>query len=155
MFTSVYFAGASGIFTVTNDISKYTRADFLQLGRQTNISVRFSGANTEPGTPDTLTDVTGFAIKFYTKDGINDLAGFNTDVFLIKDAMKFADGVRARARNPQTHLLDANALFDFLSLSLESTYFVLQFFSDAMYFKSYRYIRVTNTQEYFVLLKSI
>ncbi|XP_037034416.1 catalase-like [Bradysia coprophila] len=133
-------AGATGYFIVTNDISKYTRADFLQLGRKTKIAVRFSGANTEAGTPDTLLDATGFAIKFYTRDGIHDLLAFNTDVFLSRDPMKFADGVHARARNPQTHCLDANALFDFLVQGLESTYFTLQFFSDAMFPKSYRFI---------------
>ncbi|KAG4068140.1 hypothetical protein HA402_001565 [Bradysia odoriphaga] len=132
--------GATGYFIVTNDISKYTRADFLQLGRKTKIAVRFSGANSDPGTPDTVLCATGFAIKLYTRDGIHDLLAFNTDVFLARDPMKFADAAHALARNPQTHCRDINTVFDFFVNGLESTFFMIQFFSDAMFPKSYRFV---------------
>lgn len=69
-------AGAIGYFVVTNDITQYTKAGFLQtVGLRTKVAVRFSTVGGESGSADTNIDHKGFATKFYTKDGIYDLVG--------------------------------------------------------------------------------
>lgn len=71
-------AGAHGVFEVTHDVSKYTKAKFLNdIGKKTPLFVRFSTVAGERGTADTLTDPHGFAVKFYTEDGNHDLVGNN------------------------------------------------------------------------------
>ena len=39
----------------------------------------------ESGSADTVRDPRGFAVKFYTEDGIWDLVGNNTPIFFIRD----------------------------------------------------------------------
>ncbi len=58
----------------------------------------------EKGSADTVRDVRGFALKFYTEDGNWDLVGNNTPVFFIRDAMKFPDFIHTQKRVPQTIL---------------------------------------------------
>ncbi|HYG15332.1 MAG TPA: catalase, partial [Bacteroidia bacterium] len=83
--------GAYGTFTVTNDITQYTRAKlFSRVGRQTPVFVRFSTVGGEKGSADTERDPRGFAVKFYTEDGNWDLVGNNTPIFFIKDPKKFS-----------------------------------------------------------------
>src|SRR5690554_2919050 len=77
--------GAYGKFTVTNDISKYSKADLFKMNKSTELFVRFSGIFTEQGEPDTTRDGRGFAIKFYTEEGNWDLMGINTPVFPLRD----------------------------------------------------------------------
>lgn len=125
---------------VTNDIRKYTKAKFLQPGKRTNVAARLSTAAGESGSADTNFDFKGFAVKFYTEDGIYDLTTLNVPVFGINDAMFFADVAHARKRNPQTNLVDPTAFFDLVSHRPEMTMFLLYTFSDAMFPKSYRYI---------------
>lgn len=85
-------AGAIGYFVVTNDITKYTRAGFLQkVGSTTKVAVRFSTVGGESGSADTHIDHKGFATKFYTKDGIYDLVGNSFKVFPVRDPMIFID----------------------------------------------------------------
>ena len=72
----------------------------------------------------------GFALKFYTEDGNWDLVGNNTPVFFIRDPLKFPDFIHTQKRNPATNCKDANAFWDFLSLSPESTHQVTVLFSD-------------------------
>lgn len=132
------FEGALGCFEVTNDISRYTKADFLQPGKRTNVAVRFSGATGELGSPDTYFDPRGFAVKFYTKEGNHDLTGINYPIFLMRDAMIFPDITRARKRNPQTHLPDMTATMDLISERPEMTMFLMFFLSDMANPKSYR-----------------
>ena len=63
-------SGAYGTFTVTNDITKYTRASiFSEVGKKTDCFVRFSLAAGEKAEADAERDVRGFAIKFYTETG--------------------------------------------------------------------------------------
>ena len=40
------------------------------------------------GSADTVRDVRGFAVKFYTEEGNYDLVGNNIPVFFIQDAIK-------------------------------------------------------------------
>ena len=78
-------SAAYGTFTVTKDITKYTKASiFSEVGKQTDLFVRFSTVAGERGAADTERDVRGFAIKFYTDEGNWDLVGNNTPVFFIR-----------------------------------------------------------------------
>jgi len=62
--------GAFGTFTLTNDISKYTKAKlFNKIGKQTKMLIRFSTVGGEKGSADTERDPRGFAMKYYTEDG--------------------------------------------------------------------------------------
>ena len=55
---------------VTHDLSHLTCADFLRApGVQTPVIVRFSTVIHERGSPETLRDPRGFAVKFYTREG--------------------------------------------------------------------------------------
>jgi len=82
-------AGAHGYFEVTQDVTKYTRAAFLsEIGKRTEVFIRFSTVGGEKGSADSERDPRGFAVKFYTEEGNYDLVGNNTPVFFIRDAMK-------------------------------------------------------------------
>ena len=110
-------AGAYGYFEVTEDVTKYTRAAFLgEVGKKTDVFVRFSTVGGEKGSADTERDPRGFAIKFYTEEGNYDMTGNNTPVFFIRDPLKFADFIHTQKRNPRTNLKDPDAFWDFLSL---------------------------------------
>lgn len=125
-------AGAHGTFVVTNnDISKYTKADFLsEEGKTTPMFIRFSTVAGELGSADTVRDPRGFAVKFYTQEGNYDLVGNNTPVFFIRDAIKFPDFIHTQKRHPQTHLKNPTAVWDFWSLSPESLHQVTILMSD-------------------------
>lgn len=74
-------SGAFGAFTVTHDITRYTRAKlFSQVGKKTDMFVRFSTMAGERGAADAERDIRGFAMKFYTEEGNWDLAGNNAPV---------------------------------------------------------------------------
>lgn len=124
-------AGAHGYFEVTNDVSKYTKAAFLsEVGKKTPMFIRFSTVAGELGSADTVRDPRGFAVKFYTEEGNYDIVGNNTPVFFIRDAIKFPDFIHTQKRNPQTHLKDPNAVWDFWSLSPESLHQITILMSD-------------------------
>jgi catalase len=123
--------GAFGYFEVTNDLSRYTRAAFLsKVGKRTDVLARFSTVAGELGSPDTVRDPRGFAVKFYTEEGNYDLVGNNTPIFFIRDAMKFPDFIHSQKRHPQTHLPDPNMAWDFWSLSPESLHQVTYLMGD-------------------------
>jgi len=85
-------SGAYGIFTVTNDITRYTKASiFAKVGKQTEMFARFSSVAGERGAADAERDIRGFALKFYTDQGNWDMVGNNTPVFFIRDPLKFPD----------------------------------------------------------------
>jgi len=123
--------GCYGTFTVTNDISKYTRANlFSQVGQQTNLFVRFSGIFTEQGEADTVRDPRGFAIKFYTKEGNWDLLGINTPVFLIKDAVYGPDAIHACKRDPRTGMWNPTQTWDFVANHPEALHQMTMLYTD-------------------------
>lgn len=123
--------GAFGKFTVTQDITKYTKAKlFSQIGNECKVFARFSTVAGELGSADTERDPRGFAIKFYTEDGNWDLVGNNTPIFFIKDAKKFPDFIHSQKRMPRTNLKSATAMWDFWSLNPESLHQVLFLMSD-------------------------
>jgi len=124
-------SGAYGTFTVTHDITRYTRANiFSQVGKQTPLFLRFSTVAGERGAADAERDVRGFAIKFYTDEGNWDLVGNNTPVFFIRDPLKFPDFIHTQKRDPKTNLRSATAAWDFWSLSPESLHQVTTLMSD-------------------------
>lgn len=88
--------GAHGVFECTRSLTEITAADlFGEVGRQTEVFVRFSTVAGRAGSFDLARDVRGFAVKFYTREGNWDLVGNNIPVFFIQDAMKFPDLVHA------------------------------------------------------------
>lgn len=124
-------AGAYGNFTVTGDISRYTRAKlFSRMGNQCETFVRFSTVAGELGSADTVRDPRGFAVKFYTEEGNWDLVGNNTPVFFIRDPLKFSDFIHSQKRHPVTGMRDNVMQWDFWSLSPESLHQVTWLFGD-------------------------
>ncbi|WP_347108167.1 catalase [Paenarthrobacter sp. S56] len=122
--------GAFGTFKTTSDVSKYTKAAFLQPGVETDMLIRFSSVAGENGSPDTWRDPRGFAVKFYTTEGNYDLVGNNTPVFFIRDGIKFPDFIHSQKRLPGTHLRDADMQWDFWTLSPESAHQVTWLMGD-------------------------
>ncbi|PWM30950.1 MAG: catalase [Verrucomicrobia bacterium] len=107
-------SGAFGDFTVTNDITKYTKAKlFSKIGKRTPIFVRFSTVAGERGAADAERDIRGFAVKFYTEEGNWDLVGNNTPVFFLRDGKKFPDLNHAIKRDPRTGMRSARNNWDF------------------------------------------
>ncbi len=124
-------AGAYGYFQVTADVTPWTKAKFLsEVGKRTEVFVRFSTVGGEKGSADAARDPRGFAIKFYTEEGNYDLAGNNTPVFFIRDPLKFPDFIHTQKRNPATNCPDPDMFWDFLSLTPESIHQVTILFSD-------------------------
>lgn len=124
-------AGAHGTLTITNDITHYSKAKiFSHVGKTTELFIRFSTVGGEKGSADSARDPRGFAIKFYTEEGIWDLTGNNTPVFFIRDPLKFPDFIHTQKRDPETNLKSATMMWDFWSLSPESLHQVTILFSD-------------------------
>jgi catalase len=134
-------AGAYGTFTVTGDISRYTRARlFGQVGNRCEVFARFSTVAGELGSADTVRDPRGFAVKFYTQEGNWDMVGNNTPVFFIRDPLKFSDFIHSQKRHPVTGMRDATMQWDFWSLSPESLHQVTWLFGDRGIPASYRHM---------------
>ena len=107
-------SGAFGTFTVTHDITRYSRAKiFEKIGKETECFLRFSTVAGERGAADAERDIRGFAMKFYTEEGNWDLVGNNTPVFFIRDPHKFPDLNRAVKRDPRTNLRSALNNWDY------------------------------------------
>ena len=124
-------AGAHGVFTVTQDIKKYTKAKlFSQIGKKTEVFGRFSTVAGEKGSADTVRDVRGFALKFYTEEGNWDMVGNNTPVFFIRDAIKFPDFIHTQKRDPKTNTRSDTMQWDFWSQVPEALHQVTILFSD-------------------------
>ncbi|MBI5914296.1 MAG: catalase [Bacteroidetes bacterium] len=123
--------GAFGTFTVTNDITKYTKAKiFSEIGKKTRMLARFSTVGGERGSADSERDPRGFALKFYTEDGNWDLVGNNTPVFFVKDPKKFGDFIHTQKRDPRDNCKSPTMMWDFWSLNPESLHQVMILMSD-------------------------
>ncbi len=124
-------SGAFGTFTVTNDITKYTKAKlFSSVGKQTDLFVRFSTVAGERGAADAERDIRGFAVKFYTEEGNWDLVGNNTPVFFFRDPLKFPDLNHAVKRDPRTNMRSAQNNWDFWSSLPEALHQITIVMSD-------------------------
>jgi catalase len=133
--------GAFGTFTVTGNITKYTKAKlFSKVGNKCRVLVRFSTVGGEKGSADTERDPRGFAVKFYTEEGNWDLVGNNTPVFFVKDAKKFPDFIHTQKRDPKTNLKSPTMMWDYWSLNPESLHQVMILFSDRGTPDGYRFM---------------
>lgn len=136
-------SGAHGFFEVTNPIPELTKAGFLQeAGLKTPVFARFSTVAGSRGSTDLARDVRGFAVKFYTQEGIYDLVANNIPVFFIQDASKFPDLVHAVKPEPHNEMPQAasahDTFWDFISLMPESMHMIMWLMSDRAIPRSYR-----------------
>lgn len=136
-------SGAHGFFEVTNPIPELTKAGFLQKeGLKTPVFARFSTVAGSRGSTDLARDVRGFAVKFYTQEGVYDLVGNNIPVFFIQDANKFPDLVHAVKPEPHNEMPQAasahDTFWDFISLMPESMHMIMWTMSDRAIPRSYR-----------------
>lgn len=124
-------AGAYGEFECAGDFSALTKANFLSArGKKTPMFVRFSTFIGSKGTPETVRDPRGFALRFYTEDGNYDIVGNDAPVFFIRDAIKFPDLVHALKPSPVYNKQDPNRYFDFFAHSPEATYMITLMYTD-------------------------
>ncbi|MDB5917732.1 MAG: catalase [Massilia sp.] len=134
-------SGAYGSFTVTHDISRYTKAKiFSDIGKQTDLFIRFSTVAGERGAADAERDIRGFSMKFYTEEGNWDLVGNNTPVFFMRDPLKFPDLNHAVKRDPKTNMRSAQNNWDFWTLLPEALHQVTIVMSDRGLPASYRHM---------------
>ncbi len=134
-------SGAFGTFTVTHDITRYTRAKlFSKVGKKTDLFARFSTVAGERGAADAERDIRGFAVKFYTEEGNWDLVGNNTPVFFLRDPLKFPELNHAVKRDPRTNLRSAKNNWDFWTLLPEALHQVTITMSDRGIPASYRHM---------------
>ncbi|MEM9292837.1 MAG: catalase [Acidobacteriota bacterium] len=124
-------SGAYGTFTVTGDITEVSKASlFSEIGKQTDVFLRFSTVAGERGAADAERDVRGFAVKFYTEEGNWDMVGNNTPVFFVRDPYKFQNFIHTQKRHPKSNLRNMDMQWDFWSLCPESLHQVTILFSD-------------------------
>ena len=136
-------SAAHGYFQPYESQAKYTRAKFLQdPSKKTPVFVRFSTVAGSRGSADTVRDVRGFAVKFYTEEGNFDLVGNNIPVFFIQDGIKFPDVVHAAKPEPHHEMPQAqtahDSFWDFVSLVPETLHMVMWTMSDRAIPRSYR-----------------
>ncbi|MEO4084726.1 catalase HPII [Acinetobacter pittii] len=127
--------GAHGYFQAYEGNERLTKAGFLTDPTiQTPIFVRFSTVQGPRGSADTVRDIRGFAIKFYTQEGNFDLVGNNAPVFFVQDGIKFPDFVHAVKPEPDTEIPTGatahDTFWDFVSLVPESAHAVIWAMSD-------------------------
>lgn len=135
--------GAHGFFQSYENHAALTKAGFLQdPGKKTPVFVRFSTVQGPRGSGDTVRDVRGFAVKFFTDEGNFDLVGNNMPVFFIQDAIKFPDFVHAVKPEPHNEIPTGGSahdtFWDFVSLVPESAHMVIWAMSDRAIPKSLR-----------------
>jgi catalase len=135
-------AAAHGVFESYGTAESVTKAGFLAKGASTDVFVRFSTVAGSRGSADTVRDVRGFAVKFYTDEGVFDLVGNNMPVFFIQDGIKFPDVIHAAKPHPDREIPQAqtahDTFWDFVSLHTEATHHVLWAMSDRGIPRSYR-----------------
>lgn len=142
-------SGAFGSFTVTHDITQYTRAKiFSEVGKKTELFARFSTVAGERGAADAERDIRGFAVKFYTEEGNWDMVGNNTPVFFLRDPLKFPDLNHAVKRDPKTNMRSAQNNWDFWTLLPEALHQVTIVMSDRGLPKSYRHMHGFGSHTY-------
>ncbi|EKM83082.1 hypothetical protein AGABI1DRAFT_53795 [Agaricus bisporus var. burnettii JB137-S8] len=152
--------GAHGHFRALNDgASKYTFAPVLtDTSRETPIFIRFSTVAGSRGSADTVRDVRGFAMKFYTPEGNWDLVGNDIPVFFIQDAIKFPDIIHAVKPEPHNEIPQAqsahNNFWDFTGLQPESAHMVCWVMSDRGIPRSYRMMQGFGVNTYTLINKN-
>jgi catalase len=133
-------SGAHGTFTVTHDITRYTKAKiFSKIGKQTPMFARFSTVAGERGAADAERDIRGFALKFYTEEGNWDVVGNNTPVFFFRDPLRFPDLNHAIKRDPRTGMRSPDNNWDFWTLLPEALHQVTIVMSERGIPRSFRH----------------
>ncbi|MEJ8765962.1 catalase [Oceanobacillus sp. HCA-5259] len=141
--------GAYGTLTVTNDITKYTKAKiFSEVGKKTEMFARFSTVAGERGAADAERDIRGAALKFYTEEGNWDLVGNNTPVFFFRDPKRFPDLNHVVKKDPVTNLHNAQANWDFWSSLPEALHQVTIIMSDRGIPKDFRHMHLFGSHTY-------
>lgn len=147
-------SGAFGNFTVTADVTPYTCASvFAEIGKKTDVFVRFSTVAGERGAADAERDIRGFAIKFYTDEGNWDLVGNNTPVFFLRDPLQFPDLNHAIKRDPRTNLRSPQNNWDFWTMLPEALHQVTIVMSDRGIPASYRHMHGFGSHTYSLINK--
>ncbi|MGW4486656.1 catalase [Amycolatopsis sp. NPDC004368] len=141
-------SGAFGRFEVTADVSRYTKAAVFQPGTKTEMVARFSTVAGERGSPDTWRDPRGFALKFYTSEGVYDMVGNNTPVFFVKDPLKFQHFIRSQKRRADNNLRDHDMQWDFWTLSPESAHQVTWLMGDRGIPRTWRHMNGYSSHTY-------
>ncbi|MFK4599119.1 catalase [Streptomyces pristinaespiralis] len=142
-------SGAYGYFEVTDDVTGWTKADFLsQVGKRTETFLRFSTVADSLGGADAVRDPRGFAVKFYTEEGNYDLVGNNTPVFFIKDPIKFPDFIHSQKRDPFTGRQEPDNVWDFWAHAPEATHQVTWLMGDRGIPASYRHMNGYGSHTY-------
>ncbi|CAN6674777.1 peroxisomal catalase A [Trichomonascus vanleenenianus] len=143
-------SGAHGYFEVTDDVSDIVSADFLSgVGKKTPVFTRLSTVAGERGTPDAARDARGFAIKFYTQEGVIDWVNINSPIFFIRNGVQFPFLIHTqKSRDPQTNLKDPNIFWDFLCNNPESVHNTMFLFSDRATPYSYRHMHGFSAHTY-------
>jgi catalase len=135
-------AAAHGVFESYGTAERITCAGFLQPGRLTPVFTRFSTVVGSRGSADTVRDVRGFAVKFYTDEGIFDLVGNNMPIFFIRDGIKFPDLIHAAKPEPDREIPQAQTahttFWDFVSMIPESPHMLMWAMSDRAIPRSFR-----------------
>ncbi|ENR5391740.1 catalase [Providencia rettgeri] len=145
-------SGAFGTFTVTHDISRYTRAKiFSEVGKKTEMFARFSTVAGERGAADAERDIRGFALKFYTEEGNWDMVGNNTPVFYFRDPLKFPDLNHVVKRDPRSNLRTMEHKWAFFSQLPESLHQLTIDASDRGIPQSYRHMHGFGSHTYSVI----
>jgi len=152
-------SAAHGYFELTASLSDVSKAGiFNRVGERTPLFTRFSTVAGNKGSADTARDVRGFAVKFYTQEGVWDLVGNNIPIFFIQDALKFPDLIHAAKAEPDREFPQAqtahDTFWDFVSLTPESTNMLMWIMSDRTIPRSLRMMegfgihtfRLINTQ---------
>ncbi len=148
-------SGAFGTFTVTHDITNYTKAAiFSEIGKQTKMFARFSTVAGERGAADAERDIRGFALKFYTEEGNWDLVGNNTPVFFFRDPLKFPDLNHAIKRDPRTNMRSPNTNWDFWTSLPEALLQVTIIMGDRGIPSSYRHMHGFSSHAYSLINKN-
>ncbi len=142
-------SGAFGTFTVTHDITRYSKASiFSKIGKQTPMFARFSTVAGERGAADAERDIRGYALKFYTDEGNWDMVGNNTPVFFFRDPLRFPDLNHVVKRHPRTGMRDATMNWDFWTLLPEALHQVTVVMSERGIPKSYRHMHGFGSHTY-------
>ncbi|MDL2406835.1 catalase [Rhizobium calliandrae] len=142
-------AGAFGTFTVTHDITRFTKAAvFASVGKKTEMFARFSTVAGERGAADAERDIRGFALKFYTEQGNWDLVGNNTPVFFFRDPLRFPDLNHAIKRDPRTGMRNPESNWDFWTSLPEALHQVTIVMSDRGLPRTFRHMNGFGSHTY-------
>ncbi|WP_050614986.1 catalase [Bacillus testis] len=135
--------GVHGDFQVYQCMKEWTKASFLQdPSVKTPVFVRFSEVSGSKGAYETNRDVRGFAVKFYTDEGVFDLVGNNIPIFFIQDSIKFPDLIHALKPEPHNEIPQGQSahdtFWDFIANNQESAAMMMWLMSDRTVPRSFR-----------------